>query len=83
MRPTVSVHVRYFAMFREQSGLPGETVETTAASAAELYEELRARHGFTLSAARVRVAVNQEFVPMAAPFSENDEIVFVPPVAGG
>jgi molybdopterin converting factor subunit 1 len=77
------VCIRYFAVFREQSGLSEETVETTAASAAALYDELRARHGFTMASEMVRAAINQEFRPMDAALADGDEVVFVPPVAGG
>lgn len=77
------VCVRYFAAFREQSGLNEEAVATDAPTAAALFEELRQRHGFTMEAAMVRVAVNQEFRPMDAPLADGDEVVFVPPVAGG
>lgn len=75
--------VRYFAAFREASGLCEEAVETSAPTAAALFEELRARHGFGLGVDSVRVALNQEFRPMESPLSEGDEVVFVPPVAGG
>jgi molybdopterin converting factor small subunit len=75
--------VRYYAVFREQRGLSQETVETAAPTAAALYEELRARHGFTLDGAMVRAAVNRAFRPLDTPLANADEVVFIPPVAGG
>ena len=78
-----TVRVRYFAMLREQRGLGEEQVATEAATAAELYEELRGRHGFTLPADRLRVAVNDEFEPWGAAVRDADSVVFIPPVAGG
>ena len=78
-----SVRVRYFALLREQRGLDEETVATTAGSASELYEELRARHGFALGAERLRVAINDSFAPWEAPLTDGDALVFIPPVAGG
>jgi molybdopterin converting factor small subunit len=78
-----TVRVRYFAILREQRGLDDEEVATLAATAAELYEELRALHGFTLPAERLRVAVNDEFGPWGARLRDGDALVFVPPVAGG
>jgi sulfur-carrier protein len=78
-----TVRVRYFAILREQRGLDEERVATTAATAAELYEELRVLHRFTLPAERLRVAVNDEFGSWAAPVRDGDALVFVPPVAGG
>jgi molybdopterin synthase sulfur carrier subunit len=78
-----SVRVRYFAVLREQRGLDEERVSTTAATAGELYEELRKRHGFTLPSDRLRVAVNDEFEPWTTAVRDADSIVFIPPVAGG
>ena len=42
------IHLQYFAVLREQAGRSEETVETTAANPAELYEQVRASHGFSL-----------------------------------
>jgi sulfur-carrier protein len=78
-----SVRVRYFAILREQRGLDEETVATRASTAADLYEELRALHRFTLSAERLRVAINDDFEPWSTKVRNGDAIVFIPPVAGG
>jgi len=78
-----TVTVQYFAILREQRGLTQETLATSAATPAALYDELRARHPFTLPADRVRAAVNDEFVAAAAPLRDGDRVVFIPPVAGG
>jgi len=78
-----TVQVRYFAQLREQRGLGEERVSTEAATAAELYEELRGRHGFTLPADRLRVAVNEEFEPWGVAVRDADSVAFIPPVAGG
>jgi molybdopterin converting factor subunit 1 len=80
---TKTIHVEYFAILREQRGLKQEELTTEAATAAEFYDELRARHGFTLEAGRLRVAVNDEFVPWGSPLDAGDTVVFIPPVAGG
>ena len=77
------LHVQYFAILREQRGLTQEQVSTAAATPAALYEELRARHGFTLPADRVRAAINDVFVESSDPLRDGDRIVFIPPVAGG
>lgn len=75
--------VQYFALLREQRGTTQESLETTAANPTALYDELRAKHGFTLPADRVRAAVNGEFVAATAPLKSGDIVVFIPPVAGG
>jgi molybdopterin converting factor small subunit len=56
---------------------------TTAATAAELYDDLAKQHGFSLPGARLRVAINDAFVPWTTPLQEGDGLVFIPPVAGG
>lgn len=80
---TRSIRVQYYALLREQAGRSAEVVSTQARTPRELYEELRARHPFTLPPELLRVAVNAEFGDWLQPLVENDAIVFIPPVAGG
>jgi len=75
--------VRYFAILREQRGLGAERIATEASTAGALYDELRGRHGFSLPAGRVRVAINGDFTTWDAPVRDGDELVFMPPIAGG
>ena len=77
------VRVRYFAVLREQRGLAEERLETQALTAGEIYAELRARHGFTLPAERIRAALNDEFAAWDATVRDGDALAFIPPVAGG
>lgn len=77
------LHIQYFAILREQRGATEETLETSASTPTTVYQELRAKHGFTLPAERVRAAVNDEFVAADATLRDGDRIVFIPPVAGG
>jgi molybdopterin synthase sulfur carrier subunit len=67
-RMTLPVRLEYFALLREQRGLDAETVLTEC---------------FTLPEERVRVAVNNAFVPWDRTLAANDTVVFIPPVAGG
>ncbi len=78
-----TIDISYFALLREQRGLPREKLQTDHSTAADLYRDLQARYGFTLPVDRLRVAINGEFVPWPAPLREGDELVFIPPVAGG
>jgi molybdopterin synthase sulfur carrier subunit len=82
-RMTLPVRLEYFALLREQRGLDAETVLTECGTARELYREIAASHGFTLPEERVRVAVNNAFVPWDRTLAANDTVVFIPPVAGG
>lgn len=77
------VNLQYYAQLREQAGMGGEQVTTTATSLHELYEELRARRGFSLTADALKVAVNAQFSGWDRPLRDGDTIVFIPPVAGG
>lgn len=77
------VRLHYYALMREQAGRAAETVETAATDAAALYGELASRHGFRLPREQLRVAINTEFVDWSRPLAEGDEVVFIPPVAGG
>jgi molybdopterin converting factor subunit 1 len=78
-----TVLVNYFASFREQRGLASEHYNTQAATLAELYDELKLKHGFQLLHRNLRVAKNTEFCSWDAPLTSGDEIAFIPPVAGG
>jgi molybdopterin-guanine dinucleotide biosynthesis protein A len=77
------VRVQYFALLREQAGRREETVHTQAATPRELYAELAARHGFSLTPEHLKVAVNTEFSEWNRPLAAGDAVVFIPPVAGG
>jgi len=78
-----SVTLKHYAVFREQRGLSSEEYETAARTLDELYRDLAGKHGFSLPSNVVKAAVNDSFTSMDAPFEDGDEIVFVPPVAGG
>jgi len=80
---TLKLRLRYFASLREQRGVSVEELVTTAATAAEVYEEIAKMHRFTLPADRLRVAVNGEFADSGKPLKDGDEVAFIPPVAGG
>jgi molybdopterin converting factor subunit 1 len=77
------IEVQYFAVLRERAGTSRETVQTAAATAGDLYDELATRRGFGLPRAMLRVAVNDEFVEWSRPLASGDRVVFIPPVAGG
>ncbi|MGH8134825.1 MAG: MoaD/ThiS family protein [Steroidobacteraceae bacterium] len=77
------IRLRYYALLREQAGRQDETIETAARTPAALYAELAARHGFRLAQVQLKVAVNAAFTDWSSPLSDGDEVVFIPPVAGG
>jgi molybdopterin converting factor subunit 1 len=79
----IDIEVQYFAVLRERAGASREQVQTGATTAAELYDQLAARHDFGLPRAMLRVAVNDEFTEWSRPLAAGDRVVFIPPVAGG
>ena len=81
------IDVLYFAWVRERIGTGRETVETEAATVAELVEELRAREeryarAFADTSA-LRVAVDQDLAEFDAPLAGAREVAFFPPMTGG
>ena len=81
------MNVLYFAWVRERVGLPRETVDTKAATVAELVDELRAREERYAAAfadlSALRVAVDQELTGFDAPLAGVREVAFFPPMTGG
>jgi len=78
-----ALRVQYFALLREQAGRRDESITTSAATPRELFAELAARHSFTLAPEHLKVAVNAEFCEWSRPLNAGDQVVFIPPVAGG
>lgn len=77
------IRLQYYAILREQAGQQSESVDSPARTPAELYAELTERHGFRLPARQLRVAVNAAFAEWDTQLRDGDEVVFIPPVAGG
>lgn len=82
-RGSKTVHIRYFALLRDERGLASEIILTEASTLADLYNDLRGKHSLSLPIERMSVAVNDDFADWSQPVNDNDIIVFVPPVAGG
>lgn len=81
--------ILYFAWVREKAGIASEDVSPPAdvRDVSGLVEWLRARGGKPAAALAdfraIRVAVNQEHVPLDHPVAAGDEVAFFPPVTGG
>ncbi len=82
-KQTTEIQIQYFAVLREQRGRSDETLQTSAATPEQLYQELQERHGFHLPVEQLQVAINQNFSSMSNPLKNKDHVVFIPPVAGG
>jgi molybdopterin synthase catalytic subunit len=81
----VQIRVLYFAVFRERLGRDGETIELgDGARVAEAIAALAERHPVIAQLrGKFRVAVNEEFADDTTVLAERDELVLIPPVAGG
>ncbi|AWT60772.1 MAG: Molybdopterin synthase sulfur carrier subunit [Candidatus Moanabacter tarae] len=78
-----NVRLQYFALLREQRGLSYESRITSAVTLKDLFAELKKEYELGLEAEDLKVAVNGEFTELSASLKDGDEIVFIPPVAGG
>ncbi len=78
-----TITVRYFAMFREQAGVSEETLSIEAATAADVFEHTRDRHGSHEPTGHCKVAINDEMADWTSPVNDGDTVLLFPPVAGG
>ena len=78
-----TVRIRYFAAFRDATGLGQETVSTAAGNLGDLFEERLGAHAGLHKEAAAKVAVNDALVTWSDGFEDGDEVLFFPPVAGG
>jgi molybdopterin converting factor subunit 1 len=81
--PVKNIKVRYFAAYRDETGVGSEKVNTGAGTPAELFAECSARHAGLQSYSAALVAINDEMSDWNASLREGDEVLFFPPVAGG
>ena len=77
------ITVRYFAMFREHAGLSEETLELDAATAWDVFEQTRIRHGSAEPTGHCKVAINDEMADWSSSVDDGDSVLLFPPVAGG
>jgi molybdopterin synthase sulfur carrier subunit len=79
--------VLYVSRVRERIGVPRETVDTPAATVADLVAELVARDDYHAAAfadlRALRVAVDQELTGFDATLKGAREVAFFPPMTGG
>ena len=78
-----TVRIRYFAAFRDATGLGQETVTTAATNLGDLFAERLGAHAGLHREAAAKVAVNDTLVAWGDSFDDGDEVLFFPPVAGG
>ena len=79
----MTISVKFFAALRDEAGKTQEELPTTAETPEDVFEELALKYGFKLSQQQVRYAVNGAYVDPRHTLSEGDELVIIPPIAGG
>ncbi|HEX7508743.1 MAG TPA: MoaD/ThiS family protein [Polyangia bacterium] len=79
----MKIQIQYFAMLAEKRGLRDEWLNVETPDLAALYDTLAKRHGFPLTRASIRPAVNDALCAWNYPVRDGDRVVFVPPVSGG
>jgi molybdopterin converting factor subunit 1 len=79
----VKIKVRYFALFREQTGCASENIDCSVDTAAELFQLMAEKHSGLKTEAAALVAINDEMAGWETPLADGDEVLFFPPVAGG
>lgn len=75
--------VQYYGLLADRRGVPGEVVNTTAATPAEVYREVDAAHPLGVPNHAFRAVVNDEFVSWDHILRDGDCIAFLPPMSGG
>ncbi len=78
-----SITVRYFALFREQAGVSEETLKLDVATARDVFERTKSRHGADEPEGHCKVAINDELADWSSPVRDGDTVLLFPPVAGG
>ena len=79
----MQIKVMYFAALRDSANKSEEIITTELKTIDDLFESLNLKYSFKVSKDQLRVAVNEEYKPFSTTLTENDTIVFIPPVAGG
>jgi len=79
----MNLRVRYFAAFRDATGIDAEAVVTSASTPAELFGECAGRHTGLQKFTSSLVAINDEMAGWDTALKNDDEVLFFPPVAGG
>ena len=81
----MKVRIKFFAILRERTGTSEAMTEiATGSTVADLWRQLQSEYPkLDVPGIRLLYAVNQNYVSADHELSDNDEVVFLPPVSGG
>lgn len=77
-----TIEVRYFALYREQTGRDSESLNVAFATAGELFDSVSVRYGLSATG-NARLAINDDVADRGSPLSDGDTLLIFPPVSGG
>lgn len=75
--------VKWFAAYRDATGVAQEQVQSSAASPAELFAEMTRQHAELSQYTRALVAINDQMANWDTALQGGEQILFFPPVGGG
>ncbi len=75
--------IRYFALLKDHIKKSEEEFSESFSTPLEAFNFIKKKYNLPLEANQIRIAVNDEFANLESKISENDVLVFIPPVAGG
>jgi molybdopterin converting factor small subunit len=78
-----TIKINYFAHLYEVTKIKNEEICGDFQTARDCYTFLKEKYHFDFEFNQLKVAVNHRFVSWDELLHDQDQIVFVPPVAGG
>ena len=83
MHNSINIKIQYFAVLQEITGCSSETLSVQVNSTPEtVYQTLKSQYNLP-NQNRLKVAINDCFCSWKSILTNNDTIVFIPPVTGG
>ena len=83
MSDSINIKIQYFAALREITGCACETLSVQIDSTpGTVYQTLKSQYDLP-NQNRLKVAINDCFCSWKSILTNNDTIVFIPPVTGG
>jgi sulfur-carrier protein len=79
----MKVTILYFGQLKEQAGMAREVIDSKGNTVAEIYQELKERHGLSMSFDNLRAARNETFCEGTDQVMDKDVIAIMPPMSGG